>query len=548
MAAHAPPEYRDNEVELESLADPQTFEHPDSPLPLLEDSTRSRSPTPDATMDMAPKWMNTAQPWSRTFSQRLIALLRPRLAVGYIIWSLIGLYVLYCIIVRSPLFASKLPNYSGKYGVAAIDVEFPVQTPRKTSESVFKDGKPAFGLETVLFTLYYPAAKGVRGDRPRHHWIPKPVSLTAEGYARAAHFNNFISRPIFTFALWAIAGSITIPAEVDVPLLPLDERVDEKFPVVVLSHGQASSRTDYTHYCGELASSGVMVAAVEHRDGSSPGSIVTTEAGERRVMYLNKKELIGGKEMEDDDFKFEQLAFRQAEIEETIAVLKTLNAGEGADVFARNARNEGRDLQQWSNRLNFSQTVVAGHSLGATGALQVLKGATSERNPAVGGIILDPGKSSGRLNTDIDVPILVVHSDSWSKKVSVFFGRPHFDTVRDIVKDVLKRVGSSWFLTSLKTSHPSVTDAPLIEPLLLRWTTGATINVNEGLREYVRVSMEFLDFLRNGTREGILSEGVTHKEYGEDTRTDEQKARMPKETTKYWQIHVAPPRDESGGK
>ncbi|KAH0421260.1 PAF-acetylhydrolase family member [Colletotrichum camelliae] len=542
MAAPNPPEYRDADVELEPLDDPQTFQHPDSPLPYFDDF---REPgTPERTMEATPKWMITAQPWGTALSRRAVRLLKPRLAWGYIIWTFIGLYVLYCLIIRSPLLASKLPHYSGRYGVGAIDVEVPVRSPRQTSELVFKDGKPAFELETVLFTLYYPTTKAAQASRPRHYWIPKPVSLTAEGYARAAHFNNFISRPIFTFALWAIAGDITIPAEVDVPLLPLEGKSAEKFPVVVLSHGQASSRTDYTHYCGELASSGIVVAAVEHRDGSSPGSIVTTENMERRVMYLNKKELRGGKEMEDDDFKFEQLAFRQVEIEETIAVLRSLDAGRGGDVFEKNARNEGMDLGQWENRLNFSETIIAGHSFGATGALQALRGATTDENPVVGGIILDPGKSSGRLNTDIDVPILVVHSDSWSKKVTMFFGRPHFDTVRDIVKDVLKRVGSSWFLTSMKTSHPSVTDAPLIEPLLLRWTTGATINVNEGLREYVRVSMEFLEFLRNGTRSGVLSEGPTHQQYGEDTRTEEQKGRIPKEVMKYWEIHVAPPRDE----
>ncbi|KAK2018614.1 PAF-acetylhydrolase family member [Colletotrichum eremochloae] len=497
-------------------------------------------------MSSTPKWMRTTQPLGRSLYQKALAAVQPRLTFGYIACTIIGLYVVYCILARSPLLASKLPKYSGPYEVGAIDVEVPVRTPRKISEQVLaSDGKPVFELETVLFTLYYPAAKGSRGTG-HHYWIPRPISITAEGYARAAHFNNFISRPIFTFFLWAIAGSIKIPAHVDVPLLPsFDSGGREEFPVVVLSHGQASSRTDYTHYCGELASLGNVVAAIEHRDGSGPGSVVTTKDGKaRRVMYLNKKELEGGQEMESDDFKFKQLAFRQAEIEETIAVLQELHAGKGSTVFANNARKEGRGLAEWENRLNFSQTVIAGHSFGATGALQVLRGATSAKNPAVGGIILDPGKSSGRLNTDIDVPILIIHSDSWSKKITPFFGRPHFDTVRDIARDVLKRVGSSWFVTSLRTSHPSVTDAPLIEPLLLRWTTGATIDVRRGLKEYVRISDEFMDFLRDGSREGVLSEGVTHEEYGKDTMTNEQRRRIPKGTTKYWQIHVAPPREE----
>ncbi|KAL2878795.1 hypothetical protein SGCOL_006024 [Colletotrichum sp. CLE4] len=549
MASRQSHAYRDIDVELDALAEAPGFEDPDSPLPLLDenDNTIRRSTGgrvyPEGIMENTPKWMRTAQPWSRSMSQRILTTLRPRLTGGYLLWSLIGLYVFYYILIQSPLLASRLPSYSGPFEVGAIDIEIPIRTPRNTSDSVLaSNGKPAFNLETVLFTLYYPAKKGVKGIS-HHYWVPKPISLTAEGYAKAAHFNNFISRPAFTFALWALVGSIRISAQVDVPLIPPTSRKgDEKLPVVVLSHGLASSRTDYTHYCGELASRGIVVAAIEHRDGSGPGSVVTAKDGKKRkVMYLNKNELRDGKKMESDDLKFKQLAFRQAEIEETIAVLESLHAGKGSMVFTDNARKEGHGLEDWQGRLDFSQTAIAGHSFGATGALQALKGATSTENPAVGGIALDPGKSSGRLNTDIDVPVLLVHSDSWSKKSKPFFGRPHFDTVRDIVRDILKRVGSSWFLTSLKTSHPSVTDAPLIEPFLLRWTTGATIDTRQGLQEYVRVTMKFMTFLKNGTRDGVLAEGVTHKEYGKDTMTDEERARISKETAKYWQIHVAPP-------
>ena len=239
-------------------------------------------------------------------------------------------------------------------------------------------------------------------------------------------------------------------------------------------------------------------------------------------------------------FKEEQLNFRQAEFEETIKILRSINEGHGSDIFHANSRDEGRQLEYWENRLDFEQLIVGGHSYGATGALQVLKGAPSSSIPARGGIILDPGKSSGPLNHDIDVPVLVVHSNSWSSKHSVFFGRPHFDTVKELVGGVLSRTGASWFMTSIGTSHPSVTDAPLIEPILLSWTTGATIDVHEGLRQYVSVSTEFLYFLESGKRTGILAEEVTHPEYGTDGRDDERKKKMPKDITKYWQIHVAP--------
>jgi platelet-activating factor acetylhydrolase len=244
--------------------------------------------------------------------------------------------------------------------------------------------------------------------------------------------------------------------------------------------------------------------------------------------------------MNTSRIKEEQLAFRDAEIKETVRVLQDINANKGDEIFKSSPRNEGQTLSNWSNRLDFDHLTIGGHSYGATGALQALKGAPSKSNPAIGGIILDPGKSSGPLNHDINVPILVIHSNSWSSSHSIFFGRPHFDAVKELVTQVLERVGSSWFMTSIGTSHPSVTDAPLIEPLLLSWTTGASIDVKEGVHQYVRASLEFIDFLKSGKREGILKEDVTHSAYDKDVRDEERKQSMAKDVGKYWQIHVAP--------
>ena len=96
-------------------------------------------------------------------------------------------------------------------------------------------------------------------------------------------------------------------------------------------------------------------------------------------------------------------------------------------------------------------------------------------------------------------------------------------------------------MTSIGTSHPSCTDAPLIEPLLLSWTTGASIDVKEGVKQYVDTSVEFIQYLRSGKREGLLDEEVTHPEYDEDVRGEERKKEMGR-MGEMWQIHVAPER------
>lgn len=405
-------------------------------------------------------------------------------------------------------------------------------------------------MDTTLFSIFYPTAKGAKSQDSKHSWISKPIGLIGEGYARFAHINNFLTNRVFTFGLWTLAGGIKIPANVDVPLLvsadvhmkPVD---DFTFPVIVFSHGMASRRTDYSQYCSELASRGYVVAAIEHRDGSCPGSLVMEADGStRNIMHISAKQLQPSPAidtgLETPELKQMQLDFRQAEIEETIRTLRYINNGEGASMYKKNPRGEGRTLERWRNRLDMDHIVVGGHSYGATGALQTLKGAPSESMPVVGAIILDPGKSSGPLNTDIDVPTLVVHSNSWSRKFSVFFGQPHFDVVKNLVDGIIKRGHDAWFLTSLETSHPSVTDAPLIEPMLLSWTTGSTISAKEGVHQYVKVSIEFLEYLQTGKRTGILNEAVTHPEYDDDVRDKKRKENMDQNIAKYWQIHVAP--------
>ncbi|KAJ6781733.1 hypothetical protein PWT90_05230 [Aphanocladium album] len=372
-------------------------DHPDSPL--LEPTA-----TQPSSSSAVPKWLSprgstyAARRGATRHLLRLAHLLRPRRSWRYVIFHLVALYALVCVFRGEPFFASNLPShYSGPYDVGTVDVEVPLIEPRQLSDTALtSSGQPAYVLESVLFSLYYPVAKGARAAAPPHLWIPRPISLTARGFARFAHADYFFVRPIFTFFLWAIAGRIEIPAKVDAPLLQMTGN-DTSFPLMVFSHGMASSRTDYTAYIGELASRGHIVAALEHRDGSCPGSRVQ----------------------------------------------------------------------------------------------------------------------------------------------SLFFGRPHFDTVRDLVADVLNRTAAAWFVTARGTAHPSVTDAPLIEPLLLSAVTGARFNVKAALAQYVNVTAEFLDAVRTREPRHLLAEPVTHDKYGEWVSEDRKEA-FPKELEHLWEVHVAP--------
>lgn len=488
-------------------------------------------------------------------------------------------YVLYCSITRQPLFAHPLPKHTGPYAVGVVDIEAPVSPPRTVDPAVFKGtSEKAFELQTVLFSLYYPVAHSIPGREPhrnhkRHTWIPRPLSLRAEGYAKAAHINNWFTNALFTGALKALAGSITIPALVDAPLSDhASENV--KFattwdkeespqqvlareisghPVIVFSHGTVSSRTDYSHYAGELAARGYVVVMLEHRDGSGPGSVVNVKGQKaKHVLLFDESEVQtpDGKDIQIEDFHKAQLSFREAEIEEAVRVIRMINDGDGAKVWEQNSYGEGATLAGWAGRLNTDEMIMAGHSYGATGALQALRNGPNEKRPFKGAIILDPGKSSGPLNRDINVPLLVVHSNSWSSHSSIFYGRAHFDTVKEIVEENNARGNPSWFMTSLGTSHPSVTDAPLLEPFLLSFTTGATIDVYQGLRQYVHLAEDFLAYLHDGKERGLLAEKAEFPQYDPGTllgmwkpgHGDDAKAREQGEWfdwRSYWQVHVS---------
>lgn len=43
---------------------------------------------------------------------------------------------------------------------------------------------------------------------------------------------------------------------------------------------------------------------------------------------------------------------------------------------------------------------------------------------------------------------MVVNSNSWSSKHSIFFGRPHFEVVKDLVQKARDGGLPAWFFTS----------------------------------------------------------------------------------------------------
>ncbi|EMD67478.1 hypothetical protein GGP41_007368 [Bipolaris sorokiniana] len=464
---------------------------------------------------------------------------------------------------------SPLPPYTGPYEVGILDVETPVEK-RVIHDALLKaTGDKAFELDTLAITLYYPSSlpRAPPSQRPwARPWLPQPVGLIGEGYARLAGVPRLSS--VFTSALWLFGSGTVIPGVVDAPILSSAQHVlgteggsvadfekmmraaeqehqelkrdseSGTLPCMVFTHGMAGMSQSYAHYLGSIASHGYVVAAVEHRDGSGPGTIIHHPDGkEEKVWHMKLEDLEANPPMTELDLKAAQLNYREAEISETIKLFAKLNAGETPVVNLKpdSPRNA---LPGFKNRLNLSAVTVGGHSYGATGAIQALRSAGTKTMPINGGIALDPGKGSGPLNKDIDVPLLVMQSGEWTEKQTEFYSQGwHFNVVKNIVDSVKQ----GWFMTLSGTAHPSCTDAPLIVPLIMKLVSGTTLDSRTALHEYIDASVAFLEYLRTGEKAGVLGSAVTNAKGPFLEGAKRETVKGPHGAK--WEVHVVPSDD-----
>ncbi|KAF2680200.1 hypothetical protein K458DRAFT_312410 [Lentithecium fluviatile CBS 122367] len=458
---------------------------------------------------------------------------------------------------------SPLPPYVGDYEVGVLDIETEVER-RLVHDAVLKEtGEKAFELHTLAITLYYPSALSTLPSQPwARPWLPQPISLIGTGYARLMRIRSPPLQSVITFFLWAFGSKTVIPGVVDAPVLsPINSTDSEaglgkvviemaegkvglrletgmgRLPAVVFTHGMAGMSQSYSHYLGSIASHGYIVAAVEHRDGSGPGTIVHYPGGgERAVWHMTLDDLETDPPMNTSDLKIAQLNFREAEIRETIRLFEHMNRG----TKLRNLKPESPEspksaIPGFKDRLNMSAVTVAGHSYGATGALKALKNAPSEQMPLNGAIALDPGKGSGPLNDEIEVPTLVIQSGEWTEKQVEFYGQGwHFDVVRELVE----KTKMGWFMTLGGSAHPSCTDAPLIVPWIMKLATGTTLNGRIALREYIGASVDFLGYLRHGEKKGLLKSEISSPAgpLGDAGKREKIKGSAGAD----WEVHVVP--------
>jgi platelet-activating factor acetylhydrolase len=185
---------------------------------------------------------------------------------------------------------------------------------------------------------------------------------------------------------------------------------------MLCDHTLTLLQTSYSSLCGEFASYGFVVCAVEHRDGSGARTFVNKE--EPNPSESDSEGISEGTHQDyvyppdnpydtspsnekgvDSNLRKSQLRMRLAEISEAYKVLVQISRGEGESIAEKNLRRKGgigassRGLNgvnwdEWDGRVYLDNVTMLGHSFGAATTIEVLR--SSHRFDYIGqGIIYD---------------------------------------------------------------------------------------------------------------------------------------------------------------
>ena len=466
-------------------------------------------------------------------------------------------------------FLHRLPLYTGPYNVGYMDIEVPARQPRPVS-TLKRDGKPVLRLDTVLMAVYYPAdlRKGFKAPDGSHvlhrvDWMPRPRMATGKGYAKMANLPElpvtaylacttlFTKLPAFRNA----ELSCHWPQDILRDQGPTGQRARHEeqegrpsrpqFPVIIFSHGLGGSRLCYSGVCGELASFGFVVVAVEHRDGSCARTYVSLQNNEaaaevesstavlhtaededttakerkkvsrRRRKNLNPYYVVDYIRPQDNaqdtsphnprgvDVKLRsaQIDLRLAEIKEAYHVMSLINSGKGEEVAAMNMRKKGNVASssvglngvlwdQWNDRLFMNNVTIMGHSFGGATTVQVCR---DDALTWIGqGVVLDawgegipePGEHP---KEKLSKPIIAICSEAF------MHWRANFDRVVAFCNEAQDSGSLCWMLTLVGSTHLSMSDFAVLYP---HWLSLIMKNMVHPVRAFylaIATSLEFLN-------------------------------------------------------
>ena len=457
-------------------------------------------------------------------------------------------------------FHHSLPHYTGPYNVGYLEMELPATKPR-TFGRIKREHKHALQLDTVLFSIYYPTnddptAKDAASHGPT--WLPRPRVPTAHGYAKEFSLPSFpvTAYMASTCMLTKLPASRNAKVAQASPSASSEQKGAAEgqqstghgrpmFPVVMFSHGLGGSRMMYSTVCGDLASYGFVVVALEHRDGSGarsyvnvppdrdspelnredrgsstdgtegnkcagvvpPGEGAPEKARSYMVDYLFPKGNAAdtsphNEQGVDRELRSAQIDMRLAEFEEAFGALKIINAGDPEDRIRNwNLRRKpnrgasskalnGIDWADWKGRLSLQDVTAMGHSFGGATTVQIMR--LDDRFPWIGqGILLDawgpatPDVPPGSEQT-ISKPLLSIGSEAF------MHWQDNFEKVTAVCTEASQCNNLCWMLTVRGTTHLSQADFAVLYPKVMSLFLKTLVNPSRGIYLTIALTLEFL--------------------------------------------------------
>ncbi|KAL7809114.1 phospholipase A2, group VII [Trichoderma aethiopicum] len=461
------------------------------------------------------------------------------------------------------LFLHRLPHYNGPYNVGYMDIEVPVREPRPVS-NLRRHGKPVLRLDTILMGIYYPCDLQASPGAHRVDWMPRPRVATAKGYAKYLHIpalpvtaylactSLFTKLPAFRNAKLAAHW----PEDMCKDSGPTGRKAREeegdpasrpKFPVIIFSHGLGGSRLCYSSICGELASFGFVVVAIEHRDGSGartyvslPGNVeaAAIELSTAEIHTNNDGDEKGGKDKKvqrrrqeglnpyyvvdyilpkdnaqdtrphnsrgvDHTLRSAQIVLRQEEIKEAYYILDLINSGHGDDVAAMNLRKKGNvgssslglngiNWDDWKDSMFLNNVTMMGHSFGGATTVQTCRDDSLEWLGQ--GVILDAwGQATppaGETRKErVTKPIISISSEAF------MHWKENFDKVVEFSNEARESGALCWMLTIVGSIHLAMTDLAILYPQWMSIFMKSMVNPTRAISLTVTASLEFLKII-----------------------------------------------------
>lgn len=247
-----------------------------------------------------------------------------------------------------------LKTLTGRFGVGFVDVEWEdIDNIILGEEEIQLLGHE---IPFVLARIYYPTkiSNEIEDEKLNGTWLPSSHYFPGYGY--------FLRLPVLVSSGIGrlLASNVRIRAKEASPLISIADSGKEKLPVIIFSHGLAGIRTTYSTICCEIASRGVIVLALEHRDGSASMTI-----DRKGKVYPYQFGPSGSSlPMVDYEYRAAQLRHRLKEIKSTTEFINSLDqAGDFASIIL-SSTSLPETLKQFKGRLLTERLILMGHSFG----------------------------------------------------------------------------------------------------------------------------------------------------------------------------------------